>query len=104
MPMDRPFTTMDILTSLEALDPGRVRAQASAADQHIFDLGGERGIVRRMRRAMEHRACSGGKVSGMAAEKCLKTCDRVLYADGNLTGRDNLRALCSALLPKAPKS
>ncbi len=40
----------------------------------------------------------------VAAEKCLKTCDRVLYADGNLTGRDNLRALCSALLPKAPKS
>jgi hypothetical protein len=39
-----------------------------------------------------------------AAEKCLKTCDRVLYADGNLTGRDNLRTLCSALLPKVPKS
>jgi hypothetical protein len=40
----------------------------------------------------------------VAAEKCLKTCDRVLYADGNLTGRDNLRALCSALLPKVQKS
>jgi hypothetical protein len=38
-----------------------------------------------------------------AVEKCLKACDRVLYADGNLTGRDNLRSLCSALLPKAPK-
>ncbi|HEY5037712.1 MAG TPA: BatD family protein [bacterium] len=38
-----------------------------------------------------------------AVEKCLKACDRVLYADGNLTGRDNLRALCSALLPKAQK-
>ncbi len=40
----------------------------------------------------------------IAVEKCLKTCDRVLYADGNLTGRDNLRTLCSPLLPKAPKS
>ncbi len=39
-----------------------------------------------------------------AAEKCLRTCDRVLYADGNLTGRDNLRSLCSALLPKVTKN
>jgi hypothetical protein len=39
-----------------------------------------------------------------AAEKCLKSCDRVLYADGNLTGRDNLRTLCSSLLPKVQKS
>jgi hypothetical protein len=39
----------------------------------------------------------------IAAEKCLKTCDRVLHADGNLTGRDSLRTLCSALLPKVPK-
>ncbi|HUO57231.1 MAG TPA: BatD family protein [bacterium] len=40
----------------------------------------------------------------VSAEKCLKTCDRVLYADGNLTGRDNLRSLAQALLPKAPKN
>lgn len=40
----------------------------------------------------------------LAAEKCLKACDRVVYADGNLTGRENLRALCSALLPKVPKA
>ncbi len=33
-------------------------------------------------------------------EKCLKACDRVLYADGNLTGRDTLRSLASSLLPK----
>jgi hypothetical protein len=39
-----------------------------------------------------------------AVEKCLKTCDRVLYADGNLTGRDNLRSQCSVLLPKVQKS
>ncbi len=39
----------------------------------------------------------------VAADRLLKTCDRVLHADGNLTGRDNLRALCSALLPKVPK-
>jgi hypothetical protein len=37
-------------------------------------------------------------------EKCLKTCDRVLYADGNLTGRDALRTACSALLPKISKN
>ena len=35
-----------------------------------------------------------------AVEKCLKACDRVLYADGNLTGRENLRSLASSLLPK----
>jgi hypothetical protein len=35
-----------------------------------------------------------------AVEKCLKSCDRVLYADGNLTGRDTLRSLASSLLPK----
>ena len=39
-----------------------------------------------------------------ALEKCLKTCDRVLHADGNLTGRDNLRAIASALLPKVPRA
>ncbi len=39
-----------------------------------------------------------------AVEKCLKTCDRVLYADGNLTGRDNLRSICSSLLPKVTKN
>lgn len=39
-----------------------------------------------------------------AIEKCLKTCDRVLHADGNLTGRDNLRAMASAVLPKVPKN
>ncbi len=38
-----------------------------------------------------------------AVEKCLRTCDRVLYADANLTGRDNLRSLCQSLLPKAQK-
>lgn len=38
-----------------------------------------------------------------AVEKCLKTSDRVLYADGNLTGRDALRSACSTLLPKTNK-
>ncbi len=36
----------------------------------------------------------------VAIEKCLRACDRVLHADGNLTGRDSLRTLASALLPK----
>ncbi len=39
----------------------------------------------------------------VAIEKCLKACDRVLHAEGNLTGRDSLRTLASALLPKTPK-
>jgi hypothetical protein len=39
-----------------------------------------------------------------ATEKCLRTCDRFLYADGNLTGRDALRTACSLLLPKGPKN
>jgi hypothetical protein len=38
-----------------------------------------------------------------AVEKCLKATDRVLYADGNLTGRDNLRTYCSSLLPRIQK-
>jgi len=40
----------------------------------------------------------------VAAEKCLKACDKVLYADGNLGSKDNLRTLCSALLPKIRKN
>jgi len=39
-----------------------------------------------------------------AAEKCLKACDRVLYAEGNLTGRDALRSAAQGLLPKTSKS
>ena len=35
-----------------------------------------------------------------AVEKCLRTCDRVLYANGNVGGRDTLRTLASVLLPK----
>jgi hypothetical protein len=35
-----------------------------------------------------------------AAEKCLKACDRVLYADGNVGSKENLRGLCASLLPK----
>ena len=38
-----------------------------------------------------------------AVEKCLKTSDRVLYADGNLTGREALRSACAVLLPKIKK-
>jgi len=38
-----------------------------------------------------------------AAEKCLKTCDRVVYADGNLSAKENLRALALLLLPKTQK-
>ncbi len=38
-----------------------------------------------------------------AVEKCLKTSDRVLYADGNLTGRETLRSVCAVLLPKIKK-
>ena len=38
-----------------------------------------------------------------AVEKCLKTSDRVLYADGNLTSRETLRSVCAVLLPKNKK-
>ena len=38
-----------------------------------------------------------------AAEKCLKTCDRVVYADGNLGSKENLRAWTVSLLPKSQK-
>jgi len=35
-----------------------------------------------------------------AVEKCLKTSDRVLYADGNLVNKEALRTACASLLPK----
>jgi hypothetical protein len=38
-----------------------------------------------------------------AVEKCLKTSDRVLYADGSLVNKEALRTTCSALLPKNNK-
>lgn len=40
----------------------------------------------------------------VAVEKCLKACDKVLYADGNLGSKENLRTLCSVLLPKVKKN
>src|SRR5438105_760429 len=49
IPRDRPFNTTDIMTALEALDPGRVWRKR-AVDSHIFRLR-ERGLVRRMRKA-----------------------------------------------------
>jgi hypothetical protein len=38
-----------------------------------------------------------------SVERCLKACDRVLYAEGNLTGRDALRSAAQGLLPKPSK-
>ncbi len=40
----------------------------------------------------------------VAVEKCLKTSDRVLYADGSLVNKDALKTTCSALLPKNEKN
>ncbi len=49
IPRDRSFSTVDVMTSLEALDPGRVWRKRSV-DSHISRLR-ERGLVRRMRKA-----------------------------------------------------
>jgi hypothetical protein len=49
LPSDRPFTTVDILAGLEALDPGRVWLKRSV-DSHICRLR-DRGIVKRLRKA-----------------------------------------------------
>jgi len=49
LPLDQPFTTVDILASLEAIDPGRVWRRR-AVDHHIFRLR-ERGLVRRMQKS-----------------------------------------------------
>jgi hypothetical protein len=52
-------------------------------------------------------AISGKKMTDdekVGVEKCLKACDRVLYADGGLSSKENLRGLCSALLPKVKKT
>ncbi len=49
---DEPFTTLDILARLEALDPGRVWHRRMI-DHHIFRLR-ERGVVRRLQKAKGH--------------------------------------------------
>lgn len=49
IPTDRPFTTQDILASLEALDPRRNWRKRSV-DSHIYRLR-ERRIVRRLKKA-----------------------------------------------------
>ncbi len=38
-----------------------------------------------------------------AAEKCLRVCDRVIYAEGNLGSKDNLKTWAATLAPKASK-
>ncbi|MGH7740176.1 MAG: BatD family protein [bacterium] len=38
-----------------------------------------------------------------SAEKCLRACDRVLYADGTIGSKDNLKSWASALVPKASR-
>lgn len=49
LPSDRPFTTVDVMTALEALDPGRVWRKHSI-DGHLYRLR-ERGVVRRLQKA-----------------------------------------------------
>ena len=49
IPNDRPFTTVDILAGLEAIDPGRVWRKRSI-DNHLSRLR-DRGLVRRMRKS-----------------------------------------------------
>ncbi|MBW3599148.1 MAG: hypothetical protein KY475_17995 [Planctomycetes bacterium] len=49
IPSDRPFTTVDIMTALEALDGGRAWRKRSV-DHHIYRLR-ERGLLRRLRKS-----------------------------------------------------
>jgi len=49
LPSDRLFTTVDVMTALEALDPGKVWRKRSV-DSHISRLR-ERGVVRRLSKA-----------------------------------------------------
>lgn len=48
LPSDRSFTTLDIMTALEALDPGKVWRKR-AVDSHLSRLR-ERGVIQRVRR------------------------------------------------------
>jgi hypothetical protein len=38
-----------------------------------------------------------------AAEKCLRVCDRVIYAEGNLGSKDNLKTWATLMAPKTSK-
>lgn len=49
IPTDSPFTTVDVMKALEALDAGRVFRKRSV-DNHIYRLR-EKGLVRRLKRA-----------------------------------------------------
>jgi hypothetical protein len=49
IPSDRTFTTVDVMTALEALDPGRVWRKRSV-DNHLSRLR-ERGLVRRIKKS-----------------------------------------------------
>jgi len=49
IPTDREFTTVDVVSALEALDPGRVWRKRSI-DSHISRMR-ERGLLRRVRKA-----------------------------------------------------
>ncbi|HVM33203.1 MAG TPA: BatD family protein [bacterium] len=49
------------------------------------------------------RAAKASSDTQEAAEKCLKVCDRVLYAEGVLGSKDNLKAWALVLAPKTPK-
>lgn len=46
---ERPFTTVDVMTALEALDPSRTWRKR-AIDSHIYRLR-EKGLVRRLKKA-----------------------------------------------------
>ena len=52
------------------------------------------------------RALRGAKAGAdvqEAAEKCLRVCDRVLYAEGMIGSKDNLKAWALVLAPRAAK-
>jgi len=53
IPTDRPFTTVDIMAALEALDPRRNWRKRSL-DSHIARLR-ERGLVRRVKRSQNRQ-------------------------------------------------
>jgi hypothetical protein len=66
IPSDRTFTTLDILTALEALDPRRVWRKRSI--DYVLTALRRKGLIRRLKRATIHERASYVRAGAPAAE------------------------------------
>lgn len=85
IPQDREFTTVDIMTALEALDPARVWRKRSV-DSHIFRLR-EKGLLRRVRRSHKADAAIYARVGATVEVRPFENMTLVEVVAAMLEGR-----------------